>query len=130
MKNHAITTAWTFFILFLILAVLGFVSDSMPVESSLFETNAILNLTHLLTAIGFAIVAKQGSSASIHLIRVFGSTYMLISAIGFIGMNMQIEEGWSYAIYINFLNYSQFALGITLYIVGSRLKSQQRQIAT
>lgn len=129
MKNHAVTTAWTFSILFLVLAVLGFVSDSMPVERSLFETNAILNITHLLTAIGFAIVAKQGSSASIRLIRVFGSTYMLISAIGFIGMNMQIEERWSYAIYINFLTYSQFALGTALYIIGSRLKSQQRQMA-
>lgn len=130
MKNHVVTTSWTFSILFLVLAVLGFVSDSMPVESSFFETNIILNFTHLLTAIGFAIVAKQGVVASIHLIRVFGSTYMLISAIGFIGMNLQIEERWSYAIYINFLNYSQFTLGTTLYIIGSRLKSQQRQIAT
>lgn len=128
MKNHAVTTAWTFSILFLVLAVLGFVSDSMPVERSLFETNAILNITHLLTAIGFAIVAKQGVGASIHLIRVFGSTYMLISAIGFVGMNMQIEEKWSYALYINFLNYSEFALGTALYIIGSHLKNRQRQI--
>jgi heme/copper-type cytochrome/quinol oxidase subunit 4 len=128
MKNYAVTTAWTFSTLFLVLALLGFVSNSMPVERSLFETNIILNLTHLITAIGFAIVAKQGVDSSIHLIRVFGSTYMLISAIGFVGMNMHIEERWSYAIYINFLNYTQFALGTALYIIGSRLKNQQRPI--
>lgn len=129
MKNYAVTTAWTFSALFLVLALLGFVSGSMLVGRSLFETNTILNLTHLITAIGFTIVAKQGVGASIHLIRVFGSAYMLISAIGFFGMNMQIEERWSYAIYINFLNYIQFALGTTLYIIGSLLKNQQRPIA-
>ena len=85
--------AWAFSTLFLVLAVLGFVSDSMLLERSLlFETNTILNLTHLLTAIGFAIVAKQGEGSSVHLIRVFGSTYMLVSTIGLVEMTMQIDE--------------------------------------
>jgi len=42
------------------------------------------------------------------------------------GMNIQIEEQWSYDIYVNFLNYAQFGLGVTLYTFGSILKNSQR----
>jgi heme/copper-type cytochrome/quinol oxidase subunit 4 len=126
MKKSSVTTVWIFSALFLVLALLGFISDSLPVERAFFETNTILNLTHLITAIGFAVVTKQGVDASIHLIRVFGSAYTLISAIGFMGMNIQIEEQWSYDIYVNFLNYAQFGLGVTLYTFGSILKNSRR----
>jgi len=112
MKNSSVITVWIFSALFLVLAILGFISDSLPLERAFFETNTILNLTHLITAIGFAVVTKQGADASIHLIRVFGAAYTLISAIGFMGMNIQIEEQWSYDIYVNFLNHAQFGLGL------------------
>ncbi len=114
--------AWVSSALFLALALLGFISDSLLIGKALFETNIILNLTHLITAIGLAIVAKQGIDASISLIRVFGSAYMLISAIGFIGMNMQTE---GQSLHVDFLNYVQFSLGVTLYILGSILKNRR-----
>lgn len=121
-KNYAVILAWVASILFLALAILGFISDSRLVERALFETNIILNLTHLITAIGLAIVAKQGVDASISLIRVFGSAYMLISAIGFIGINMQTE---GQSLHVDFLNYVEFSLGVTLYILGSFLKNRR-----
>ncbi len=130
MKNPSVTTAWIFSALFLVLALLGFISDSLSVERAFLETNTILNLTHLITAIGFAFVAKQSVDESIHLIRVFGLVYMLISAIGFMGMNIQIGAPWSYAIYLNFLNYVQFGLGIILSITGSILKSRRCLVVT
>jgi len=128
MKNSSGTIAWIFSALFFVLALLGFISDLLPVEKAFLETNTILNLTHLITAVGFAFVAKQGADESIRLIRVFGLTYMLISSIGFLGMNMQIGEQWLYAIYINFLNYVQFGLGVALSILGSILKKRQRLV--
>ena len=129
MKNSSVTTAWIFSILFLVLAITGFISDLLPEEKAFLETNIILNFTHLITAMGFALVTKQGTSSAIHLVRVFGSTYMLISAIGFMGMNIQVADGWSYAIYTNFLNYLQFALGAAMYTLGTILKNRQNLIS-
>ena len=125
MKSSSVTTAWIFSILFLVLAIVGFISDLLPEEEAFLETNVILNFTHLITAIGFALVTKQGSNAAIHLIRVFGSTYMLISAMGFMGMNIQVADEWSYALYTNFLIYLQFVLGTAMYILGTILKNRQ-----
>ena len=125
MKNSSVTTAWIFSILFLVLAITGFISDLLPEEKAFLESNVILNFTHLITAMGFALVTKQGTDPTVHLVRVFGSTYMLISAIGFMGMNMQVADDWSYAIYTNFLNYLQFALGSAMYTLGTILKNRQ-----
>ena len=125
MKNSSVPTAWIFSILFLALAIFGFISNLLPEEKAFLETNIILNFTHLITALGFALVTRQGTNSAIHLIRVFGSTYMLISAIGFMGMNMQVADEWSYAIYANFLNYLQFALGVAMYTLGNILKNRQ-----
>ena len=130
MKNSSVTTAWIFSILFLVLAIIGFSSDLLPEEKAFLETNVILNFTHLITAMGFALVTKQGTISAIHLIRVFGSTYMLISAIGFMGMNIQVADEWSYAIYTNFLTYLQFALGTAMYTMGTILKNRQNLITT
>jgi hypothetical protein len=124
-KNSSVTTAWIFSILFFLLAIIGFISDLLPEEKAFLETNTILNFTHLITAMGFALATKQGSNSAIHLIRVFGSTYMLISAIGFLGMNIQVADEWSYAIYTNFLNYIQFILGTVMYTLGTILKNRQ-----
>ena len=129
MKNSSVTTAWIFSILFLVLAITGFISDLLPEEKAFLETNIILNFTHLITAMGFALVTKQGTSSAIHLVRVFGSTYMLISAIGFMGMNIQVADEWSYAIYTNFLNYLQFTLGAAMYTLGTILKNRQNLIS-
>lgn len=128
MKNSSVTTAWIFSMLFLVLAIAGFISDLLPEEEAFLETNVILNFTHLITAIGFGLVTKQGANAAIHLIRVFGSTYMLISAMGFMGMNIQVADEWSYAVYTNFLIYVQFVLGTAMYTLGTILKNRQNII--
>jgi len=125
MKNLSGTTIWIFSAVFFVLALLGFISDLLPVEKAFLETNTIYNFTHLITAIVFVFVAKERVNESIHHIRVFGLTYMLISGIGFLGMNIQIGTPWSYAIYVNLLNYVQFGLGIALSILGSILKKRQ-----
>ncbi len=130
MKNSSVTIAWIFSILFLVLAIAGFISDLLPEDKAFLETNVILNFTHLITAMGLALVTKQGTDSVIHLVRVFGSSYMLISSIGFMGMNIQVADEWSYAIYTNFLNYLQFALGTAMYTLGTILKNRQNLIKT
>jgi heme/copper-type cytochrome/quinol oxidase subunit 4 len=82
----------------------------------------------LITAVGFAVVAKENVDESIHHIQVFGVAYMLVSGIGFMGMNIQIGEPWSYTLYLNLLNYLQFGFGILLSIFGSILKKRRHLI--
>ena len=88
----------------------------------------ILNLTHLITAVGFAVVSKQGVSVSIQFIRVIGMAYMLISFIGFMGVNILIGEQWEDVIYLNLLCYLQFGLGVALSISGTIMNNRQRLI--
>ena len=105
MSINAITITWNFYALFLVLSILGFISNWLPIEKSFLETNAILNFTHLITAAGFSIVTKQGVNLSIQFIRIIGMVYMLISLIGFMGVNILIGEEWADVIYLNLLSY-------------------------
>jgi len=124
MNINATSISWTFYAIFLVLAILGFISDSLPINRAFLETNTILNFTHLITAIGFAVVSKQAVSGSIQFIRVIGMAYMLISLIGFMGISIMIDEQWEDVIYLNLLSYLQFGLGVILSILGSILKNR------
>ena len=130
MNINAASIAWTFYGVFLVLAILGFISDSLPIDRAFLGTNTILNLTHLITAVGFAVVSKQDVSVSIQFIRVIGMAYMLISLIGFMGISILIGEQWEDVIYLNLLNYLQFGLGVILSIFGSILSNRQRLIVS
>jgi len=130
MNINAVPIAWTFYGVFLILAILGFISDSLSIERAFLGTNTILNFTHLITAIGFAVVSKQVVSRSIQFIRVMGMAYMMISLIGFMGISILIDEQWEDVIYLNLLSYLQFGLGVILSILGSILNNRQRLIAS
>jgi len=130
MNINAVPIAWTFYGVFLILAILGFISDSLSIERAFLGTNTILNFTHLITAIGFAVVSKQVVSGSIQFIRVMGMAYMMISLVGFMGISILIDEQWEDVIYLNLLSYLQFGLGVILSILGSILNNRQRLIAS
>jgi hypothetical protein len=57
---------------------------------------------------------------------MFGLVYMLISVIGFMGMDIKIGEQWEAVIRLNLLNYVQFSLGVALSAVGMILMKRQR----
>ena len=59
---------------------------------------------------------------------MFGLAYMLISGIGFMGMNIKIGEQWEAVIRLNLLNYVQFSLAVTLSTIGMILKKHQRLV--
>ena len=50
---------------------------------------------------------------------------MMISGIGFMGMNIRIGVQWESAIYLNLLTYIQFGLGIGLSAIGMILKKRK-----
>ena len=119
------TITLTFCGIFLVLAVLGFISEYLPIEKAFLETNAVYNITHLITAIGFVTVSKKGVNISIQFIQIIGIAYMLISLIGFISVTIIIEDQWADVIYLNLLSYLQFGLGVILSIFGTVLKKHQ-----
>ena len=128
MNIKATSITWMFYGMFLVLAILGFISDLQPIDRAFLGTNTVLNLTHLITAIGFAVVSKQGISASIQFIRVIGMAYMLISLIGFMGINILIGGQWKDVIFLNLLSYLQFCLGVALSIFGTILNKRLRPV--
>jgi len=128
MSINAVSIAWVFSVIFFALAILGFFMDSLPIDKDFLKTNIVLNITHLVTAIGFVIVAKIDVGALIQFVRVIGMSYMLISLIGFMGMNIVIGEQWEDVIYHNLLSYLQFGLGVILSIIGSILIKTHRSL--
>ena len=126
MNINAASMAWTFYALFLVLAALGFISDYQPVDRAFLDTNMTLNLTHLITAVGFAVVSKQDRDLTIQFIRIIGMAYMLISLIGFMGVNIVIGEQWEEVIFLNLLSYIQFSLGVVLSFFGAILNKGLR----
>ncbi len=53
---------------------------------------------------------------------------MLISGIGFMGMDIKIGVQWEAVVRLNLLNYVQFSLGVALSTIGMILKKRQRLV--
>jgi len=128
MKNITVLMAWIFAVTFLGITILGLISNFFAEEKAFFETNTTVNLVHLTTAIWFIVSTRTDESIRIQSMQIFGMTYMLISLIGFLGMNLQIGFQLSDVIYLNLLNYLQFGLGFTVSATGSILKKRQRLV--
>ena len=125
MTNLSTKVAWLFAAVFMWIAFIEFSSNFFNVDKEFFETNLTLKLVHIITAIFFIILTRLDEEARIQSIQVFGITYMMISGIGFMGMNIRIGLQWESAIYLNLLTYIQFGLGITLSAIGMNLKKRK-----
>ena len=129
MNNISVRVAWLFAAVFMWIAFIEFSSNFFNVEKEFFETNLILKLVHIITAVFFIILTRLDEEIRIQSIQVFGITYMMISGIGFMGMNIRIGVQWESAIYLNLLTYIQFGLGITLSAIGMILKKRKDLIS-
>ena len=65
MNTLGIKLAWIFSAAFLLVTVIGFIPNPIIGEKGIFLTNTAHNLVHLLTALGFAVVAVFGNTPSI-----------------------------------------------------------------
>jgi cytochrome c biogenesis factor len=125
MNNISVKVAWLFAAVFMWIAFIEFSSNLFNVEKEFFETNLTLKLVHIITAILFILVTRMDEEMRIQSIQLFGITYMMISGIGFMGMNIRIGVQWESVIYLNLLTYLQFGLGIVLSAIGMILKKRQ-----
>jgi cytochrome c biogenesis factor len=125
MNNISVKVAWLFAAVFMWIAFIEFSSNFFNVEKEFFETNLTLKLVHIITAIFFIVLTRLDEEIRIQSIQVFGITYMMVSGIGFMGMNIRIGVQWESAIYLNLLTYIQFGLGIGLSAIGMILKKRK-----
>lgn len=125
MNNISVKVAWLFAAVFMWIAFVEFSSNLFHVEKEFFETNLTLKLVHIITAIFFIVVTRMDEDVRVQSIQLFGLTYMMISGIGFMGMNIRIGVQWESVIYLNLLTYLQFGLGISLSAIGMILKNRQ-----
>jgi len=126
MNNTAVPLAWIFAAMFMWITFLGFIPNFFPGETIFLETYMPLKLIHLITAICFIVVTRTDEKTRIQSMLMFGLTYMLISGIGFMGMDIKIGEQWESVIRLNLLNYVQFSLGVALSAIGMILRKHQR----
>jgi len=125
MNNISVKVAWLFAAVFMWIAFIEFSSNFFNLEKEFFETNLTLKLVHIITAIFFIVLTLLDEEIRIQSIQVFGITYMIISGIGFMGMNIRIGVQWESAIHLNLLTYIQFGLGIALSGIGMILKKRK-----
>lgn len=130
MNNDSVKVAWIFAAAFMWIAFIEFSSNFFNVEKEFFETNLTLKLVHIITAIFFIVATRFDEDMRIQFIQVLGITYMMISGIGFMGMNIRIGVQWESAIYLNLLTYIQFGLGIALSAIGMILKKRKDLISS
>lgn len=125
MNNSSVKVAWLFSAVFMWIAFFEFSLNLIQVEKEFFETNLTLKLVHIITAIFFIVLTRFDEETRNQSIQVFGITYMMISGIGFMGMNIRIGVQWESAVYLNLLTYIQFGIGIVLSSVGMMLKKRK-----
>jgi len=130
MNNTAVPLAWIFAAMFMWITFLGFIPNFFPGETIFLETNSTLSLIHLITAICFIVITWSEERTRIQFIQIFGLVYMLISVIGFMGMDIKIGEQWEAVIRLNLLNYVQFCLGVALSTIGMILIKRQRLVGS
>ena len=130
MNNTAVPLAWIFAAMFMWITFLGFIPNFFPGEPIFLETYMALKIIHLITAICFIVVTRTDEKTRIQFMLMFGLTYMLISGIGFMGMDIKIGEQWESVIRLNLLNYVQFSLGVALSTIGMILIKRQRLVGS
>lgn len=79
-KKITLTFGW----LFIVLGVLGFISNPVIGAHGFFLTNASHNVIHLLSGIVFLWVAYSAKEKAGSMLRTFGIVYLIITILGFI----------------------------------------------
>lgn len=126
MNNDSIKVSWIFAAMFMWVTLLGFIPNFFFGEAIFLESYAPLKFIHLVTAICFITVTRLSENTRIQTMLRFGLVYLLISGIGFWGMNIEIAEHWDAVIRLNLLNYVQFSLGVVLSAIGMILNRRQQ----
>jgi hypothetical protein len=119
MKLTAISAAWVFAASFYAAAAIAFIPNPLLGPHWLFVANTAHNLVHLLTGVGFTIVALAGPRPSVVFMQAFGLTYLLTGALGFLVTGRDGDGHLLGLVHLNTLdNFLHLGLGIVIGTAG------------
>src|SRR5262245_32620459 len=119
MKLTPISVAWLFAAAFYAAGVIGFIPNPLLGPCGLFKANTAHNMVHLLTGVGFTVVALAGSKASIVFMQAFGVIYLLTGVIGFLATGHGGEGYLLGLVHLNTLdNFLHLGLGVVIGVAG------------
>ncbi|HEY4496845.1 MAG TPA: DUF4383 domain-containing protein [Candidatus Paceibacterota bacterium] len=82
---------WLVGIVFIIIGFLGFIPGNKIVgPGSLFETDAMHNIVHLLSGVIAIAAVLSGEAMARNYLRIFGVVYVLVAILGFMGSSDSI----------------------------------------
>ena len=111
------TLALVFGYVFLLVGILGFISNPIVGSTGLFHADLNHNLVHLISGIVFLVVAYTAPAKASMTLKVFGVVYLLVTALGFaLAPNGPTLLG---LIETNMAdNYLHLALGVVILLAG------------
>jgi hypothetical protein len=119
MKLTALSVAWVFAASFYAAAAIGFIPNPLLGPDGLFVTNAAHNIDHLLTGVGFTVVALAGSRASVVFMQAFGVIYLLTGVVGFLATGHGGDGHLLGLVHLNTLdNFLHPGLGVVIGAAG------------
>jgi hypothetical protein len=129
MKLTATSVAWVFAASFYVAAAIGFISNPLLSPDGLFVTNTAHNIVHLLTGVGFTIVALAGSKPSVVFMQAFGVIYLLTGAAGFLATGQSGDGHLLGLVHLNTLdNFLHLGLGGVIAAAGWHFHTQSASV--
>jgi hypothetical protein len=78
------TLALVFGIVFVLVGLLGFVSNPLVGPTGLFVTNGLHNIVHLLFGIILIWASRGGQARSVSWLKILGVVYLVLAVLGFL----------------------------------------------
>ena len=129
MKLTPTSVAWVFAASFYAAAAIGFIPNPLLGPHGLFVANTAHNIVHLLTGVGFTIVALAGPRPSVVFMQAFGLTYFLTGVIGFLVTGPSGDGHLLGLVHLNALdNFLHMGLGIVIGAAGWYFRSRSASV--
>ena len=129
MNLTATSVAWVFAASFYAAAAVGFIPNPLLGPGGLFVANTAHNIVHLLTGVGFTIVARAGSRASVVFMQAFAVIYALTGVIGFLATGLGGEGHLLGLVHLNTLdNFLHLGLGAVIGVAGWYLHARSASV--
>jgi len=119
MNSQAQKVAWIFSGIFLVSFAIALFPNPLVGEHSIFKTNFLHDLVHLLTAVGFLVVANISGKASVIFMKSFGVVYLGVALLGFMMLGSDTEGHLLGLIHINMEdNFLHLGLAAIIILTG------------
>jgi len=113
------TLAKIFGAVFILVGLLGFISNGIVGAAGIFQTNMAHDIAHILIGLILVLASKDSMRAALWL-KIFGVVYLLLAVLGFMALKGGVESGSMLGfITVNGAdNWLHIVLGVVLLIAG------------